>query len=119
MNNTGKGDINMEDAVGKCNICNDVYTSTHVEVADGIVIYVCGHCLEKAKDNFIWLCMSCGKAYLRPKKLVINRVKDHELKRAYMLCEDMQVIQGIEMCIACSPEKMLDYMEAQEVAMEC
>ncbi len=63
--------------------------------------------------------MSCGNAYLRPKKLVINRVKDRELKRAYMLCEDMQVIQGIEMCIACSPEKMLDYMEQQEVAMEC
>ncbi len=109
----------MNDSIGKCNICKDVYTTTHVEVAPGIFVYVCGSCLEKAKDNFIWLCMSCGKAYLRPKKLVINRVKDYELKRAYMLCEDMQIIQGIDMCISCNPEKILDYMEAQQTAMEC
>ena len=109
----------MEDAVGKCNICNDVYTSTHVEIEPGTIIYVCARCLEKAKNNFIWLCMSCGKSYLRPKKLVINRVKDYELKRAYMLCEDMQVIQGIEMCISCSPEKILDYMDDEPAAMEC
>ncbi len=109
----------MEDSVGKCNICNDTYTSTHVEIAPGEMIYVCAHCMEKAKDNFIWLCMSCGKVYLRPKSLVIKRVKDYELKRAYMLCEDMQIIQGIEACITCSPEMILDYMEEQQVAMEC
>jgi len=109
----------MEDKIGRCNICNDVFTSSYVEVADGILIFVCAQCLEKAKDNFIWLCMSCGKSYLRPKGLVISKIKDYELKRAYMLCEDMQIIQGIDMCLACSPEKMLKYIDEEHMLMEC
>jgi hypothetical protein len=107
------------ESVGKCSICNEVYTQSFVEVSSGEVIYVCRSCMEKAKDNFIWLCMSCGKAYIRPKDLVINRIKDHELKRAYMLCEDMQMIQGIDMCIACDPERILDYLEMEHAGLEC
>jgi hypothetical protein len=85
----------------------------------GINVYVCEKCLEAAKDNFIWICMSCGKVYLRPKKLVLARLRDEELKRAYMICEDMQIIQGIDMCISCDPEGVFNYMESQKMAMEC
>jgi len=102
-----------------CTICKHEYTSVHTEVQPGVVIYVCEECLEAAKHNFIWVCMSCGKVYLRPKKMVIERMKDRELKKAYMLCEDMQVIQGIDMCISCDPEGIMNYMDSQKTAMEC
>jgi hypothetical protein len=101
----------------KCTICKHEYTSVHTEVSPGVKIYVCASCLEAAKDNFIWVCMGCGKVYLRPKRLVIERMKDPELKRAYMLCEDMQMIQGIDMCIACDPEGIMNYMDAQKTAV--
>ncbi len=109
----------MKDAHGQCNICKKEYTSKHVEVMPGTVVYVCSQCVEKAKDNFIWLCMNCGKSYIRPKDLVINKIKNYELKRAYMLCEDMLIIQGIDMCIACSPERIVEYMETHQAAKEC
>lgn len=109
----------MKNAPGKCNICKKEYTSVHVEVMPGITVYVCSRCLEKAKDNFIWLCINCGKSYVRPKKLVISKVKDQELKKAYILCEGMLIIQGIDMCIACNPEKILEYIETQQLPMEC
>jgi hypothetical protein len=109
----------MDESVGKCCICNDVFTSTHIELEPETVVFVCGHCLEKAKDNFIWLCLSCRKSFIRPKELVINRVKDHELKKAYMLCQDLQIIQGLDMCIACDPERIIDYMEIQSNGIEC
>ncbi len=102
-----------------CSICKHEYTSIHNEVMPGVRIYVCEKCLESAKHNFIWICMSCGKVYLRPKKLVIERTNNFELKRAYMLCEDMQIIQGIDMCISCNPEGIMEYMEAQKIAMKC
>jgi hypothetical protein len=63
--------------------------------------------------------MTCGKTYIRPKFLVINRIKDHELKRAYMLCEDMQMIQGIDVCITCDPDRIIDYMEIEHAGVEC
>ncbi len=109
----------MKDGYGQCNICKDKYTMQHVEVAPQRVVYVCSECIEKAEDNFIWVCMTCGKSYIKPKKLVINRIKDRELKKAYMLCEDMLIIQGIDMCIVCSPERILDYAEMHEAVMEC
>lgn len=109
----------MFDEHKRCNICKDEFTTTHVEAAPGVLLYVCSSCLEKANDNFIWICMSCGEIYLRPKRSVINRVKDHELKRAYMLCEDLQIIQGIDMCIACNPELIVEYMADQQAPMEC
>lgn len=72
-------------------------------------MFVCEECLDKAKDNFVWLCMQCGKSYFRPKKMIIDRLKDYELKRAYILCEDMVIIQGISMCVACDSEGILQY----------
>jgi hypothetical protein len=109
----------MKESVEQCNVCKKEYTSTHVEVMHGTVVYVCQKCIKKAKDNFIWVCMKCGKSYIRPKQLVIKRVKDYELKRAYMLCEDMLIIQGIDMCITCSPERIVEYIETHQAAMEC
>ena len=103
----------------KCTICRKEYTSLHAEVMPGIHIHVCESCLEAAKHNFVWVCMNCGKAYLRPKKLVLGRLKDEELKRAYMICEDMQIIQGIDICVSCDPDGIFNYMESQKMAMEC
>ena len=60
--------------------------------------------------------MNCGKVYLRPKKLVIERLKDVELKKAYLLCEEMQIIQGIDVCIECDPEGIMNYMDTQKMA---
>lgn len=101
----------------KCTICKHEYTSIHTEVTPGVNIYVCSDCLEAAKHNFIWICMGCGQVYLRPKKLVLERLQDEDLKRAYSLCEDMQIIQGIEMCIACDPEGIREYMQTHKAAM--
>ena len=101
-----------------CSVCRQDYTSTHVEAAPGIKVYVCDDCLEAARHNFIWICMNCGKVYIRNKKLVLGRIKDRELKRAYLLCEGLQIIQGIDMCIECDPEGILFYMETEKVA-EC
>jgi hypothetical protein len=109
----------MNDSVGKCNICNNVYSETNVEIEPEVAVFVCADCIDQARDNFIWLCITCGKAYIKPKDLVINKVKDHELKKAYMLCQDLQIIPGIATCIACHPERIIDYMELQYAEIEC
>jgi hypothetical protein len=103
----------------RCNVCKREYTTIHAEVMPGIKIYVCDTCLEAAKNNFIWICMNCGRSYIRPKKLVLERITDYELKRAFLECEDLQIIQGIDMCIECDPEGIFNYMEIQKIAMEC
>ncbi len=103
----------------QCTICKKEYTSINCEVQPGVIIHVCDSCLEAAKHNFIWVCMSCGQVYLRPKKMVIERMKDPELKRAYLICEDKQIIQGIDMCISCDSEGIMEYMDSQKTAMEC
>ncbi len=103
----------------ECTICKKEYTSIHTEVAPGVNVYVCDKCLETAKNNFIFICMSCGKVYLRPKKLVMERLNNFELKQAYAQCEDMQIIQGIDICVSCDPEGVFNYMEVQKTAQEC
>jgi len=112
-------DIPMEEKCGQCSICKDRYTMQYVEAAPDEYLFVCSECIEKAKDNFIWVCLICGKTFIKPKDLVINKIKDLELKKAYMLCEEMLIIQGIEGCIACSPERILDYAEMDETITEC
>ena len=109
----------MKNEYDQCCICKKEHTSMNVEVTPGVVIYVCSNCIEKAKDNFIWLCNSCGKHYMRPKELVIARTKDPELKKAYMLCKDMQIIQGIDMCIECDPAGIAEFMENKRQAARC
>jgi hypothetical protein len=111
--------IDIDNRQEKCSVCKKEYTSIHTEVMPGVRIYVCDKCLESAKHNFIWICMSCGKVYLRPKKLVLEKLNNFELKQAYTECENMQIIQGIDMCISCDPEGVLNYMEVQKTAMEC
>ena len=102
-----------------CTLCKREYTSIHTEVAPGIQIYVCNNCLDAAKHNFIWICMNCGKVYLRPKQMVLDRLDDFEMKQAYIQCEDMQIIQGLDICVECDPEGIFNYMEVQKTAMEC
>ena len=61
--------------------------------------------------------MSCGSVYIRNKKLVVERITDNELKRAYLLCQDMQIIQGIDMCIQCDPEGILEHVSSHNAAI--
>jgi hypothetical protein len=110
--------VEVNNKLEKCSVCRSDYTSKHVEAAPGIKVYVCDTCLGKAKNNFIWICMSCGKVYIRNKKLVLGRMKNSELRRAFLICEDMQIIQGIDMCIECDPEGILHFMD-KERAMAC
>jgi hypothetical protein len=105
----------MEDHLnskGVCQVCREGMTTIHAEVAPGQHIYVCEKCLETAKQNFIWVCLHCGSAYIRPKSLVIKRLKDPVIKRAYMQCVDLQIIQGIDRCIECGPEEIVEYVAA-------
>jgi hypothetical protein len=110
-------DINCK--LEQCSICRNEFTSTHIEATPGVIVYVCENCLEAAKDNFIWICMNCGKVYLRPKALVIKNIENAEMKRAYLLCEDMQIIQGIDMCIECDPQGIMNYLRTVRTGMEC
>ena len=111
--------LDIQNKTGNCSICSEESTSTCVEAMPGVKIYVCENCMEAAKHYFIWICMNCGKVYLRPKEMVINRVADYELKRAYLLCRDIQIIQGIDICIECDPEGILNYMNNVKAAKEC
>ncbi len=101
---------------GLCNICREARTTIHAEVAPGQVLYVCDKCLEMAKQNFIWICMHCGSVHIRSKSLVLQRLKDPELRAAYARCEDMQLIQGIDMCIECEPAAVLEFVTSAKGA---
>ena len=102
--------VDISNKYKTCTICKKEQTTIHTEVTPGEIIYVCDTCLEIAKHNFIFICMSCGQVYSRPKKQMIERIKDFELKKAYMLCEDKQIIQGIDMCIQCDPEGIIEHV---------
>jgi hypothetical protein len=100
------------DSKGLCLVCREEMTTIHAEIVPGQHIFVCEKCLETAKQNFIWICMHCGSTYIRPKSLVLKRLCDPGLKRAYAQCEDIQIIQGIDRCIECSPEEILEFAAA-------
>lgn len=107
---------------GLCSLCGERLTSIHAEVMPGTDIHVCENCLELAKHNFVWICMSCGRSYFRPKSTVLERLTDPELLRAYEACADMQLIQGIDMCIACDPESVVEYVagaKKERIAGSC
>ncbi len=107
-------EVHMEDLFSNkalCSICKEEMTSIHAEVAGGRHVYLCEKCLESAKQNFIWICMHCGSVFIRPKSLVLRRLAG-ELKRAYALLEHEQIVQGIDMCIECSPEGVVEYVTA-------
>ena len=77
----------------------------YTEIRPGLTIYICEDCVEAARYNFIWLCLHCGRAYLRPKKIAINEVTP--------------VIQAIEMCQECDPNGTERYMRLEITNMEC
>jgi hypothetical protein len=85
----------------------------------GVKIFVCDDCLEAAKYNFIFICMNCGKVYLREKKQFLQKIQDRQLLQAYLDCEHMQIIQGVEMCIECDAEGIFDYLKNERVAGHC
>ena len=105
----------MEDHLnskGMCNVCKEEFTTIHAEVTPGSFVFVCEKCLETAKQNFIWICTQCGNVYIRPKAAVLKRLNDPGLKKAYYLCEDLQIIQGIDQCVECAPEEIMSIMAA-------
>jgi len=95
----------MEHHLETCTICNDEYTNMHAEIRPGLNIYVCENCIEAARYNFIWVCLHCGRAYLRPKKFTLDK--------------ETQMIQAIEMCRECDPNGTERYMKLQITSMEC
>ncbi len=101
-----------------CHICKHDLTTIHAEITPGRHVFVCAKCLETAKQNFIWICMQCGNVYIRPKSLVIGRLKDPELKRAYAQCAHMQIIQGIDGCIECNAERIRELVAGQYSAKQ-
>ncbi len=104
----------MFDAIGECLICKKEYTSMHIEYQPGRTIYVCQKCMKKTRDNFIWLCMNCGKSYLRPKETVLSRLEASGLGNASLLRDGMQVVLGIDMCIECNPQGILEYVTGKK-----
>jgi DNA-directed RNA polymerase subunit RPC12/RpoP len=93
--------------IAPCNICKDEYTSSFIEVMPGNRLYVCQHCVEASRFNFIWICLNCGHAYLRPKTTVMNRRNGYGIREAVVLRE-MKIIQGIYFCIKCNPIGILE-----------
>lgn len=97
----------MEDYLnskGLCQVCRTEMTTINAETEPGKHVFVCEKCLETAKQNFIWICVSCGSVFIRPKSLVLGRLKDPGLRKAYQQCEGRQIIQGIDQCIECAPD---------------
>ncbi len=103
-------DFNFFNKIDRCIVCKHEYTSTHVEASPGLSIHVCEACIEAAKYNFIWICLNCGKVYMRPKALMMTRANNPTLKKAYALCEHQQIILGIDICIKCDPQGILNCM---------
>lgn len=104
----------MYNAPGECHICKKEYTSMHVEIKPGLIAYVCPVCLEKSKNNFVWLCVNCGRTYFRPKELVLNRLKGYGVENTALLGESMQLILGIDICVACDPEGIVEYVNGED-----
>jgi hypothetical protein len=117
--NRARTEVSMDDILNSkclCTICREETTTIHAEADQGGQVFVCEKCLETAKQNFIWICMHCGSVYIRPKSLVLKRLTDPELKRAYAQCEGLQIIQGIDRCIECDPDGIVEAVAAAKSA---
>lgn len=97
---------------GLCSICREAMTTVHAELEQGKAVYVCRKCLETARENFIWICMHCGSVFIRPKVLVLNRLTDMRLRRAYAECAGEMIIQGIDLCVECDPQGIAEVVAA-------
>jgi hypothetical protein len=98
------------DRISMCNVCKREYTSFHFEARPGLKVFVCADCLDSAKSNFIWICLNCGNSYHRAKEVVMGRIYDYGIKEASFLYEN-QIIHGIEACVHCNPELILEYAD--------
>lgn len=98
----------MFSQLGQCSICKKEYTSTHIEAQPGVILYVCPRCLEKSKDNFVWVCMNCGKSYMRPKQQIFSRLAQYGLANVTLLSHGVPLIQGIDICIECDPQGIVE-----------
>lgn len=105
--------IDLRNELKICNVCSHEYTSIHVEAMPGQMLYICDTCLEAAKYNFIWVCLNCGKSYLRSKELVRKRMNGSYLTTALHL-DECQLVQGVTVCIACDPHAILRYMNERK-----
>jgi hypothetical protein len=92
---------------GLCFICKEAMTAINARLEAGMAVFVCEKCLETTKESFIWICMGCGKVYVRPKSIVLKRLTDARMSAAYRVCEELQIIQGIDRCIECDPEAIM------------
>ncbi len=97
---------------GLCIVCKEAITGINTEMDDGRKIFVCEKCLETTKENFIWICMGCGTVYIRPKSIVLKRLSNPGLKKAYDACKELQILQGIDRCIECDPEGIVEFVAA-------
>ncbi|OGW39234.1 MAG: hypothetical protein A2010_09445 [Nitrospirae bacterium GWD2_57_9] len=105
----------MKDYLGEkglCIVCKESMTTISADVEGGTKLFVCEKCLETTKQNFIWICMGCGNVYIRPKAIVLKKLSDSHLKKAYQACEDLQLIQGLDRCIECDPEGIMEAVAA-------
>jgi hypothetical protein len=104
--------------IDQCIVCRHEYTSTHVEALPGLSIHVCETCLESARYNFVWICLSCGRVYMRSKALMMKRAKNPALEQAFALYIRRPIIQGLDICIECDPQGILNCVNPATVAPE-
>jgi hypothetical protein len=106
---------NREGGKGLCSVCHEEMTDVCAEAGPGKVVFVCTTCLDSAKQNFIWICLGCGNVYIRPKALILARLKDPALLKAYKACADLQMVQGIDRCIECEPQAIIEHVLTAKV----
>ncbi len=111
--------LDLNNRLEPCSICKHEYTTIHLESTSGWEIHVCASCVEATKYNFIWMCLNCGKIYIRPKSLVIKNINDYELRKAYARCANMQIIQGLDMCMECDPDRLFNSMNVMKIEAQC
>jgi hypothetical protein len=101
-----------DDGKGICTVCKEALTTISADIEGSARIFVCEKCLETTKQNFVWICMGCGSVFIRPKSIVLKRLTDSGLQKVYHFCEDLQIIQGIDRCIECDPETIMEAVTA-------
>lgn len=88
-----------------CSICKEDHALLEKREPDGDVC-ICDRCRESvARDNFIWICLSCRKVYLESKQLFLERERDPDTRRYYRDVIAECVIHGLETCLQCSAER--------------
>lgn len=98
----------------KCSICKQNETEINCEINltdEGLpykhTIYVCEPCLERAKDNLIFVCINCLSTFERNKENTIiklsksNNPEDKEILYGLMQMRFEQVITGVSSCPKC------------------